>query len=89
MLQIIHTPTTSENINRFAWYGETLYIEFKKTREVYEYPEVPESNFQEMCQAKSAGSYFHAFIKKVFEAKKLTRQQALALGFESEVTLEG
>lgn len=85
MLQIVHTPT-SDNINRFAWHDRVLYIEFKKTREVYMYSDVPEATFDEMCQTKSVGSYFHAAIKKVYEAQKTTTENARALGFEQQIT---
>jgi len=84
-MQIVHTPTSS-NISRFAWAEDTLYIEFKSTNTVYMYESVPKATYDEMCQAPSVGSFFHASIKKAFEAVKLTLDESLALGFETEVT---
>lgn len=82
MLQIIQTPT-STNINRFGWNGN-LYIEFKKTRQVYEYPNMPETEFEDMLAAGSVGSHFHACIKKRYDARELPVTEARALGFNAE-----
>lgn len=82
MLQLIHTPASS-NISRYGWNGTNLYIEFQKTRQVYEYRNVPEATFEEMYQASSVGSFFHAFIKKGFECRELPMAEARALGFEA------
>lgn len=88
MLQIVHV-VTSDNITRFAWYGGNLFIEFKKTREVYRYDDVPEALFDEMCQVNSVGGFFHAFIRRGgFVTTKLPVETARSLGFEEEFTVE-
>jgi hypothetical protein len=45
---------------------ETLYVRFKQYG-VYEYYNVPESEYRKMLQAPSVGKYFHNFIKPKFE----------------------
>lgn len=82
MLTIIQTPTSS-NISRFGWAPDTLYIEFKSTSQVYAYPGVTKALYEEMCTAPSVGSFFHASIRKAFEAVKLTEPDARWLGFET------
>lgn len=86
MLQMIQTPTSSL-MNRFAWYGETLYIEFKRGH-VWAYTDVPEATFMEMREASSVGSFFHAMIKKAFDGTELPEAEARRLGFESNVTAD-
>ncbi len=45
---------------------ETLYVRFKQYG-VYEYYNVPESEYRKMLKAPSVGKYFHNFIKPKFE----------------------
>jgi hypothetical protein len=81
-MNLIHAK--SDNISRFALEDGTLYIEFRKTRDVYRYTNVSTEHFEGMRTAESIGSYFHKNIKP-YGGVKLPREEATALGFDEHV----
>lgn len=85
-MKMIYTPG-SDNITRFAWDGTNLYIEFKKTLQVYGYLDCPSSVYDAMLVSESVGSFFHACVKKAFVCVKLPEVQARAMGFELTSTV--
>lgn len=79
-MHIFKTPGSS-NIIAFAWQAETLYIQFKKTDQVYAYADVPEGVHTAMVMADSVGSFFHAHVKKAFSTRVLSNDESFDLGF--------
>jgi hypothetical protein len=70
------TPRSS-NIVRVSHDGQaTLRVSFKNGTE-YDYTGVPESVFEEMRQAPSAGSFLARVIKPKYPASPATRQANL------------
>lgn len=63
---------SSSNIESIG-YDESssiLEIEFKD-RSVYEYSNVPESEYEALISADSIGSYFHKYIKGKYSSQKI------------------
>ncbi len=64
---MVRIPVSSSNIASVGYDAATssLQIEFLSGK-VYEYYEVPESEFDGLVNAGSPGGYFHANIKNIY-----------------------
>lgn len=60
----------SSNIKSVDWKDRVLTVEFRQGGK-YEYYEVPESVYEGMINAQSAGKFFHAMIKDIYNYKKV------------------
>ena len=68
---IMH-PVESSSLRRVGYSeaGRTMKIEFK-TGSIWEYLQVPPSEFESLLKAGSAGRYFHAYIRNRFQSRKI------------------
>lgn len=66
------TPVTSSNIHAIGYDpdSQTLEIEFNSGA-VYDYSDVPQSEYDGFIGADSKGKYFHANIKNRYSFMKL------------------
>jgi hypothetical protein len=66
------TPVTSTNIHAIGYNpdSQTLEIEFNSGA-VYDYSDVPQSEYDGFIGADSKGKYFHANIKNRYSFMKL------------------
>jgi len=55
-------PVSSSNIAAIGWAEDILYVEFKGGRR-YTYDGVPETEYNNLMNAASQGSYLNAVIK--------------------------
>jgi len=69
-LDVPRAQITSSMIESAGWREGMLVIEFKNGS-VYAY-HAPQEYFYGMMAAESAGKYFHARIKPLFEGEKVT-----------------
>ena len=60
----------SSNLSEFGWKDGTLTVVFK-SRAVYDYFKVPEKVFVEMQAAERKGKFLNAFVKSVYNYKKV------------------
>lgn len=60
----------SSNIKRVDWKDRVLTVEFRQGGK-YEYYDVPESVYEGMINAQSAGKFFHTMIKDIYNYKKV------------------
>ena len=60
----------SSNINEFGWKDDTLTVIFKHGV-AYQYYKVPEKVFVDMQAAESKGKFLNAFVKGVYNYKKV------------------
>lgn len=60
---LMHTAVVSDNITHVSWRDNTLFIRFKKTGAVYQYPGQPLSAYSDLVSAESVGKRFHATLK--------------------------
>lgn len=65
-------PVKSSHINAVGYSKEDkeLFVQFK-TGVIYKYLEVGEEVFNELLNAPSIGSFFHAYIKDRFESVRV------------------
>lgn len=49
---------------------QTMYIEFADSSR-YEYDQVPEDAYEDLCSASSAGSFFHSQIKGLYRTRRV------------------
>lgn len=65
-------PVESSNLNSVGYDPDraVLVIEFHHGG-VYEYYDVPESEYTGLLEAESKGKYFHAHIKDVYDYEKI------------------
>lgn len=63
---------SSSNINSVSYDDKksTMRIKFHNGAE-YEYDDVPEGVFENLCSAKSCGSYFHKNVKDTYAYRRL------------------
>ena len=64
------TFIVSSNIEAAAYQYGSMFIRFKSGVS-YRYDKVPHAVFIGLCEAESAGQYFHRKIRGVFEFQKL------------------
>jgi hypothetical protein len=69
-METVETPDSS-NLARYGYRSldDVLFVEFK-SGEKWEYA-APRAVFDEMRKAESAGSFFHARVKKQFKGRKV------------------
>ena len=73
-LPIIFFNFDSENLDtlKYSPYTQKVYIKFKKNKEVYEYSSISQTEILNLCNAKSAGTYFHKVFKNKYSCEKIT-----------------
>ena len=69
----LDTPNSSA-ISRIGYwpYGKTLWIEFRNTNALYAYYNVSSQTWGDFKKAESIGSFFHEFIKGIYEYEKVS-----------------
>ena len=67
---MLRTLVSSSNIRSIGWDNNILEVEFKNRR-IYQYLNVPYVHFVNLLNARSAGTYLHAKIKKVYRYKRI------------------
>ena len=77
------TPITSSNISAAAWADDSLFVQFVRTGDIYEYPGVSEDTFIKFLRAESQGKFFAAEIKARHEGRKLSDEEKSAFFTEA------
>ena len=67
------TEVESSNISAIGYdeKDETLEIEFRRSKAVYQYKDVPLPIYEELMEAESHGAFFNEHIAKNFEYVRL------------------
>lgn len=66
------TPVTSSSISSIGYENNVLEIEFLDGKEVYQYSQVPEQEYNELMNAESHGKYFNQNIKNKYQYEKIS-----------------
>ena len=61
----------SSQFQSMFYLRNVLTVTFKRTGDVWSYSNVPVKVIEELIAAESKGKYFHANIKKEYDAKKI------------------
>lgn len=64
----------SSNIKSAMHDGNDMFLHFHKGA-VYQYSDVPYHVFEQLCEAESSGKYFHQFVKNVYTARAVPREE--------------
>ena len=69
MIKITATDLDSSVINHLGWKDDVLLIQFKDSRRIYKYIDVPMEEAINLINSSSIGRYFTKYIKNSYLAK--------------------
>lgn len=70
LIEAIMYDVASSNIDSIGWENDVLEVKFKSGG-IYEYDNVPESEFEDFLNASSKGRYFLHHIKNAYNYRKI------------------